>query len=105
MDLIVRAFPIQQGKEQEMRRFAAEAQGPRGAELHDFYRRMGVARETWHVQETAHGSWVIGVTQMADRPAEQAGRDYAASAHPFDRWFKDQVMSITSIDPEQTPLG
>jgi hypothetical protein len=105
MQLIVRAFPVLPGKEQIMRQFAREVQTTRAAEATDFYRRMGVARESWHLQETPHGSWVIGVTQIPEKPVEAAGRDYAASQHPFDRWFKDQVIAITGVDPEQAPLG
>ena len=71
----------------------------------DFFRRHGVARESWHVQVTDHGTWVIGVTQIPEKPVVVAGRDYAESRHPFDRWFKDQVKAVTGVDPDLTPLG
>ncbi len=62
MQLLVRAFPVLPGKEGQMREFAATVRTTRAAESADFYRRMGVARESWHLQDTPHGTWVIGVT-------------------------------------------
>ena len=67
--------------------------------------RHGVARESWHLQETEHGQTVIVVTEIADRPIEVAGEQYAASRVPFDVWFKEQVEKVTGYDPETTPLG
>ena len=39
------------------------------------------------------------------KASEAAGREYAASEAPFDRWFKNQVRTLTGIDPDTTPLG
>jgi hypothetical protein len=105
MQLIVRAFPVLAGKEEQMRQFAQAVRTTRAAEAADFYRRMGVARESWHLQETPHGTWVIGVTQIPEKPVEAAAQDYAASQHAFDRWFKEQVLLVSGINPETTPLG
>jgi hypothetical protein len=88
-----------------MRQFAQDVQTTRAAEARDFYQRMGVARESWHLQETVHGAWVIGVTEIPEKPIDAAGRDYAESQHSFDRWFKQQVMLVTGVDPDRTPLG
>jgi hypothetical protein len=105
MQLLVRAFPVLAGKEMQLRQFAHEIQTNRSGDVADFYRRLGVARESWHLQETPHGSWVICVTQIPDKPIEVAGQDYAASRHGFDRWFKDQVMLVSGVNPEIMPLG
>ena len=105
MQLLVRAFPVLPGREQQMRAFADVVRTSRAAEAADFYRRMGVARESWHLQQTPHGSWVVAVTQIPDKPIEQAGQDYAASPHVFDTWFKQQVVALTGINPETSPLG
>ena len=88
-----------------MREFARELQSRRSGECASFFRRHGVARETWHLQETPRGMWVTGVTQFPEKPIEAAGRDYAASQHPFDVWFKQQVKLVTGVDPDTTPLG
>lgn len=105
MPLIVRAFPILPGKEDQVRQFAQDLRTTRAADAAAFYDRMGVAKESWHLQETAHGSWVIAVTDVVTQPIEEAARDYAGSVHGFDRWFKEQVKAVSGIDPETTPLG
>jgi hypothetical protein len=104
MQLIVRAFPVLADKQAEMLAFA-EAMRTRAAETADFYRRIGAARETWHLQSTPAGDWVICVTQIPDRPIDEAARDYAGSRHAFDTWFKGQVKLVCGIDPELAPLG
>jgi len=41
MDLIVRAFPVIPGKEEQLRAFARELQTRRAAEASEFYARFG----------------------------------------------------------------
>ena len=103
MPLIVRTFPVLPGKEEDIRKLAAEMAGPRREEAAEFYKSFAVTRESWHYQETPHGAVVIGVTEIADPVAK--GQEYAESNRPFDRWFKDQVRNLTGIDPESQPLG
>jgi len=104
MSLIVRAFPILPGKEDDIRKLAAEMSGPRRQEAGEFYESFGVSRESWHYQETPNGPMVIGVTEIDEDPNAKA-REYAESNRPFDRWFKDQVRNLTGIDPDSQPLG
>ncbi len=104
MPLIVRAFPVLRGKEEDIRKLAAEMAGPRRGEAKEFFESFGVVRESWHYQETPHGPLVIGVTEIADDPSARA-REYAESNRPFDRWFKDQVRNLTGVDPDLQPLG
>jgi len=102
MPLVVRAFPLR-GSIFELRAFASELTGTRSADAGQFYRHYGVDHESWHVQETPNGPWVIAVTALAD-PAEAAPR-YADATEAFHVWFKSQVLSLTGIDPNQAPLG
>jgi hypothetical protein len=102
---VVRAYPMLPRHEAEIRRLAHDLTVPRAAEKNDFYRRMGVARETWHLQESSLGHWVIVVTDMRDKPVSQAAKEFASSAKDFDRWFKEQIMLVTGLDPTVTPLG
>jgi hypothetical protein len=101
MSLLVRAFPLVCPID-EVRQFAS-ALAERKAETDAFYRNLGVTHESWHVQETPSGPWVIGVTKVGDQ-AEAAPR-YAASAASFDVWFKSQVRRLCGVDPDQQPLG
>jgi hypothetical protein len=105
MDLIVRAFPVIPGKEDQLRAFAHELQTRRAAEASEFYARFGVNRESWHLQSTPHGTWVIGVTHLTGMPIEEAADKYSASEQPFDRWFKNQVHELSGINPDEQPLG
>ena len=102
MPLVVRAFPLR-GSISDLHAFAAELTGARASDAGQFYRHYGVDHESWHVQETPSGPWVIAVTALAD-PAEAAPR-YAAATEEFHVWFKDQVLSLTGVDPNETPLG
>lgn len=104
MPLVVRAFPVLPGKEDQLREFAAEISGARRSEASAFYRSFGVSRESWHLQQMEHGSWIIGVTEVTD-DLESKAQAYATSERPFDRWFKDQVQQISGINADLEPLG
>ena len=105
MDLVVRAFRLREGREEELEEFSRQLSGPRAQQARDFYRRYGVARESWHVQRTPVGTWIICVTEIPDRPVEEAAEEYAASETEFDDWFKNQVERLTGINPGMQPLG
>jgi hypothetical protein len=105
MQLVVRAFPVLPGREGELRALADELRTTRAGEASEFFRRMGAARESWHLQQTPQGPWLIAVTQIPERPVQQVGREYAESSQPFDSWLKRQVGIITGVDPDATPLG
>jgi hypothetical protein len=105
MELLVRAFPILPGQEDQMRQFARELQTTRAAEAAEFYGRMGISHESWYEQQQTDGLWVIAVTQFSGKPMAVAAQDYAASSHGFDRWFKESVMQVTGVNPETAPLG
>ena len=78
MPLIVRAFPVTPGQEEAARQFAAELTGARRQEAEAFYRRFGIQRESWHLQDTPHGTWVIAVTDMSGEAAA-TGQAYTAA--------------------------
>ena len=105
MQLLVRAFPVLPGKEGQLQQFADELKTTRADALQDFHQQLGVSRETWHLQQTPHGPWVIAVTEISGKPIESAGNDYAASNFEFAMWFKDQVNQLSGIDPAAAPLG
>ena len=103
MNVLVRAFPVLPGKEGDVRALAEEVDRQRRFEADEFYRRLGIARETWHLQQTEAGPMVIVCTEVRD--LEEAARAYAASAHPFDVWLKQQVRRISGVDPNREPKG
>ena len=101
MSLLVRAFPIRQSVE-DLEAFAA-ALTERKAEATNFYRQFGVSHESWHLQQTPYGPWLLCVTVL-DNPDEAAPR-YAKSTAEFDSWFKGQVRHLSGVDPDNDPLG
>jgi len=80
MPLVVRAFPLR-GSITDLQAFASELAGARAADTEQFYRHYGVDHESWHVQQTPNGPWVIAVTALAN-PAEAAPR-YADARESF----------------------
>lgn len=82
--------------------FVAELQGPRRAEAEAAYRRYGVLYDSWHLQYTPHGPWVLVVTMVEER-AKIA--EYAASTGAFDVWFKSTILALSGTDPNEQPFG
>lgn len=101
MSIVVRAFPVAKSVA-DVRAFAAELVARR-SEAATFYRQWNVSHESWHLQETGAGPWVI-VVNVVDDPQEAAPR-YAASTLDFDTWFKRRVLEVTGIDATREPLG
>ena len=102
MPTVVRAFPLR-GSLSEFETFAQELQGARHAEAAAFYRQYGVEHESWHLQQTDHGPWVIVVTLVQDPGA--AAPKYAKSTDRFSAWFKKRVLDLSGVDPNVAPLG
>jgi hypothetical protein len=102
MSLIVRAFPLRSSIK-DLEAFAATLNTERKTETAAFYRQFGISHESWHLQETPNGPWVIGVTAIDD--AAEAAPRYAKSSTEFDSWFKKQVLQLSGVNPDQQPLG
>lgn len=102
MSTLVRAFPLKQPVE-ELETFVKSLRSERKEGAANFYRGYGVSMETWHIQETPMGPWVICVT-VIDNVVESAER-YAKSTGDFDVWFKESVRSLSEVNPDEQPLG
>lgn len=61
-----------------------------------------VTKESWFLQETPHGDFLIIYYHSPDPDKVHAA--LAVSEEPFDIWFRSQVLDITGIDIP-TPLG
>src|SRR5215213_1654046 len=108
MPKVVRAFPVVPGKENAARAFAAELGGARRQEATAFFKRYGIESESWHLQKTPNGVFIIVVTDLAPPPGIQIhaqAQTYAAAQAPFERWFKDNVKALSGVDPDTQPLG
>lgn len=102
MPRVVRAFPLRSSRA-ELESFAAQLKGQRASDAANFFRNYGVKSESWHLQDTPSGPWVIAVTELDD-PTEAAPR-FAGAVADFDVWFKTQVRAVTGIDLNTAPLG
>ena len=53
------AFPIQADKIEQARQWGQEKMSPRRAELTEANRRIGLTRESWHLQQMPTGALLI----------------------------------------------
>ena len=97
-------FPILQGKEDAARRFASETVGGRKADFEAMQARSNVTRETWAMQETPMGSFML---VWFEGDVEKAFSDLASDGSEFATWFRARVKELTGVDlsaPLEGPL-
>ena len=102
MAYLVRAFPLIRPVS-ELHTFLAALSGARREDTDRFYRYYDVSHESAYVQETPDGNLLIVVTVVRDH-LKVAPR-YKAASEDFHAWFKSQILYLTGVDPNVTPLG
>ena len=95
-------FPIQAGKEEDARAFAAETMGARRAGFEAHHARAGNTRETWALQETPMGSFIL---VWFEGDVEKAFADLATNDSDYMRWFRGRVLDVTGVDLSAPPDG
>ena len=95
-------FPITPGKEDAARKFAAETTGARKAGFAAQQARANITRETWAMQETPMGSFML---VWFEGDVEKAFSDLATDSSEFATWFKGQVLDLTGFDLAAPPEG
>ena len=95
--------PILPGKVEAWRRFCQEMRGRRQEGYEQSRRQLGIASEAVWLLRTARADVAI-VRVNAEEPEHLLSR-LAASDHPFDRWFKDQLTEICGVDLSPTFMG
>jgi hypothetical protein len=95
-------FPILEGKEDAARAFAAATVGARRAEFEALQARSNVRRETWAMQETPMGSFML---VWFEGDVEKAFGDLASDNSDFATWLRQQVKEITGVDLAAPPEG
>jgi hypothetical protein len=95
-------FPIQAGKEDAARAFAAETIGARKADFEKLQARSNITRETWAMQETPMGSFMV---VFFEGDVEHAFADLAGDSSEFGTWFRGQVLDLTGVDLGAPPEG
>ena len=97
------AFPILSGKEHEGRDFAAACMGERRKGFEAQLARGGLTRETWSLQETPMGSFMLVWFEAPD--IEKAFTELATSGDDITVWFRGQVKDLTGVDLGAPPEG
>lgn len=99
------AFPILPGKEQAGRDFAATCMGERRKEFEQQLTSDGISRETWALQDTPMGSFILVWFETPD--IEKVFTNLATTNNEFTTWFRGQVKDLTGVDlsapPESPP--
>jgi hypothetical protein len=91
------ALPIPAGQTEAARHFTQECLGPRKAEFDDMMRRSHLTEESyWLQRDPERGDMLVvfGRDDLADFTAIMANPQTE-----FDRWYRDQLISIFGEDP------
>lgn len=88
--------PILPGKAEVWRRFVQEMMEARRAEYEESRRRLGITSEQAWIAETLHMAVAI-ITIDAHQP-EQLITQLATSDLPFDRWLREQLLTLQGLD-------
>ena len=95
-------FPIQAGKEDAARAFAAETMGARRADFDAHLARVETTRETWMLQDTPVGSFLL---VWFEGDVEKSFTDLATNDSEFIAWFRGRVLEVTGVDLSGPPAG
>ena len=96
-------FPILPGKEKAARTFAEQTIGPRRGDFATLQGRAPITRETWTVQTTPAGSFML---VWFEGDVEAAFQDLATTQDDFSSWFRAQILEVTGVDmtqPDDSP--
>jgi hypothetical protein len=103
MEQALFTLPILPGKTEAARAFLQELGGPRKQELAACGRSLGIAKETWAIQQTPQGDFFV--VYIAGEDLAHAFTQFAASQDDFDRWQKQGVQEVTGADLNTPPSG
>ncbi|HEX2745429.1 MAG TPA: hypothetical protein VHN16_13640 [Streptosporangiaceae bacterium] len=86
------AVPLLPGKAEALRAWAREAFESRRRELAESRLALGQTREEVFLNSSPAGD--VCVAYLEGKDPIQANREFAASAAPYDRWFKDGLKTL-----------
>ena len=92
------ALPILPGKMQAARDLF-KAMERRRSEAKAGSIRYGIKKETWFIQPSPHGDFLLGYLEAKD--IEKAMTAWVADQAPFAVWTKEKYKEITGIDFSQ----
>src|ERR1700722_9427734 len=86
------AVPLLPGRTEALRAWAREAFESRRRELTESRVALGQTREELFLNSSPSGD--VAVAYLEGKDPVQANREFAASAAPYDRWFKDRLQEF-----------
>ncbi len=90
------AFPILPGKEDTAREFAADINGTRRDDFNSMQASARTTRETWTLQETPMGAFMLVWFEAPDIDA--AFVELATASDEASVWFRGRVLELTGVD-------
>ncbi len=96
------AFPILPGRIDAARTFASDVVGSRKAAFNEMQKGAGTTRETWSVQETPAGAFML---VWFEGNVEKAFDDLATATDDFTVWFRAQIKNVTGLDMSEPAEG
>ncbi len=93
--------PVLPGKLDAWKDFHNQLDGLRRWDFEDQQRRLGLVRHRVWLQDAPEGPVAL-VVQEGEDP-ERARAILAWSTHPFDVWFRGQIMELHGIDLSEPP--
>jgi hypothetical protein len=91
--IVARILP---GKAEAWRRFMQEMLGSRRQEYEASRQRLGIQAEQAWISETKRQT--TGVIFIEAENQEQLSLVLATSDHPFDCWFREQLLTLQGLD-------
>ena len=92
-------FPVLPGKEDDARKFAEEAQGSHRDQFGAFQKASGTSRETWTLQQTPAGAFMLVWFDCNDL---EAAFEHMATATGEDAdWMRGRIKDLSGVDMSQ----
>ena len=88
--------PILPGKAEAWRRFVQELMEARRAEYEESRRRLGITGEQAWIAETLH--MAVAIITIDTHQPEQLISQLATSDLSFDRWLREQLLTLQGLD-------
>ena len=96
------AFPILPGKTDAAKAFASAVAGSRKGEFTQMQKDSATTRETWSIQETPAGAFML---VWFEGDVEQAFGHLATASDTFTVWFRAQIKEVTGLDMSEPAEG
>jgi hypothetical protein len=94
--MVIIVAPILPGKAEAWRRFIQEMRGSRRREYEASRQRLGIRAEWAWINETRRRT--MGILMIEADHLKEALAALAASDHPFDCWFREQLLILQDLD-------